>query len=323
MINAVDFSARLDPQMREALEIQESAESAWPATLTREDVPQLRLLYERERRYWNQDPPPLPKVVDAVLPGKVRDIPLRVYHPQIDTRRPPVIYVHGGGWIVGSLDSHDRIMRLLALASGLPVVGVDYGLAPEHKFPLAVEEVRAVASHLAAQGANYGLDGSRLALAGDSGGANIALGACATPLDGGPAIIKGVLLYYYCGACVPKDSPSQRKYGAFDPGVNEASLAFYRDCLLRTPADVGDPRYDIFQADLSALPPLFLAAAELDPIFDDSADLAEALTRLGRPCDFKVYPGVMHGFLHLSRKVEAARRAIDDGAAWLRQRLLF
>ena len=318
----VDLRAQIDPQMRAALEIQNSLLDDWPAELTLEDVPRLRELYERERRHWNQDPPPLPQVADHVLAGAAREIPFRIYYPQTEEARPPVVYAHGGGWIVGNLDTHDRIMRLLTLGSGLPVVGVDYALSPEHRFPLAVKEVRFVANHLLAEGAAYGLDPTCLAFAGDSAGANIGLGACVGALDAGPDAIKGVLLYYYCAAFVGRDSPSQRKFAAFDPSVDETNLAFYRDCLLRSPADAADPRYDILQADLSALPPIFLATAELDPIFDDSMLLLDTLRALGRPCDLKVYPGLLHGFLHLSRQVDLVRQAIDDGAAWLRRCLM-
>jgi len=306
--------------MREALEIQNKLLPDWPVCPTVEGLPQLRALYEKERRHWNQDPPQLPKVTDLVLAGPARDIPLRFYHPQTEEARPAVVYVHGGGWILGNLNTHDRIMRLLAAASGLTVIGVDYCLSPEHKFPAAHEEVRFVANHLAAQGADYGLDPSRLAFAGDSAGANMSLSACLTPLEANPDAIAGAVLYY--GLFGLRDSASQRRFAVLDASMNEANLAFYRDCLLRSPGDAKDPRYDIFRADLTSLPPVFVAAAELDPIYDDSVLLADRLGDLGKPCDFKVYPGVLHGFLLHSRVVEQAQRAIADGGAWLKRRLL-
>jgi acetyl esterase len=103
--------------------------------------------------------------------------------------------------------------------------------------------------------------------------------------------------------------------------MSEADLDFYRTCLLRDPGDGADPRLDIFRADLRGLPPLFLAAAEFDPVYDDSILLAEFLTAAQVPHELKVYPGVLHGFLHLSRMLDLAASAIDDGAAWLRQRV--
>lgn len=315
-----DFPTRIDPQMREALKIQSELLPDWPESPTLDTIPRMRALYEKERRYWNQNPPQLPKVVDRVLPGPARDIPLRFYYPQVDRPQPAIVYVHGGGWILGNLNTHDRIMRLLAVNCGLPVVGIDYGLSPEHKFPSAIDEVRFLANHIAAEGATYDLDPRRLAFAGDSAGASISLAASLVPLEGKTTAIAGAALYY--GAFGLKDTPSRQQFGALDPSMNEANLAFYRDCLLRAPADAADPRYDMLSADLSGIPPVFVAAAELDPIYDDSARLADRLENLGKTCDFRTYKGVLHGFLHLSLKVDRAQQALEDGSAWLRQILL-
>jgi acetyl esterase len=322
LINAmaakVDFTERLDPQMRRALEKQKSLLPDWPRPESA-SIERMRNLYDEERRFWNAEAPQLPRVREATVPGPWREIPLRFYYPSSERPLPAVIYLHGGGWILGSLDTHDKIMRLLALKTGVCVLGIDYCLAPERKFPDALEEVKEVIRLLTVEGGSYGIDPRSLALAGDSAGANLCLAACIEALAAGSDAIKGAALYY--GAYGLKDSPSRRRYCGSDAGMSEADLDFYRTCLLRDPGDGADPRLDIFRADLRGLPPLFLAAAEIDPLYDDSTLLAEFLAAAQVPHELKVYPGVLHGFLHLSRMLDLATSAIDDGAAWLRQKL--
>ena len=318
MAAKVDFAERLDPQMRRALEKQKSLIPEWPQPEAA-SIARMRSLYDKERRFWNAEAPQMPRVRNVTVPGPWREIPLRFYYPSSLRPLPVVIYLHGGGWILGSLDTHDKIMRLLALKTGVCVLGIEYCLAPERKFPDALEEVKEVIRLLTVEGDSYGLDPRALALAGDSAGANLCLAACIETRAAGSDAIKGAALFY--GAYGLKDSPSRRRYCGSDAGMSEADLDFYRACLLRDPGDAADPRLDIFRADLKGLPPLFLAAAEIDPVRDDSTLLAEFLAAVQVPHELKVYPGVRHGFLHLSRMLDLAVNAIDDGAAWLRQRL--
>ena len=310
----LDLAARLDPQMAEAL--GKSQELAPGLTAIPElPIPELRRLYAEERRFWNADRPEVARVAEHSLPGPAGDIPIRIYHPSDRANLPALIFLHGGGWIMGSLETHDKIMRVLALEAGVAVVGVDYSLAPEHKFPTALEETLAVIAACAARGGDWGLDPKRLAVGGDSAGANLSLAALYECRDRGPALSAG-LLYY--GAYGLRDSASRRLYGGPEDGLSARDLDYYRDCLVRTPADREDPRIDLLTRDPAGLPPLFIGAADLDPLLDDSRALAALAAAAAVPHAFTVYPGVLHGFLHLSRMVDLARTALADGARWLR-----
>jgi acetyl esterase len=207
---------------------------------------------------------------------------------------------------VGSLDTHDRIMRLLAKAADRTVIGVDYPLAPEHKFPLALDLVMAFCRELAA-------GAGAIALAGDSAGANLAL-AVALALRGAVPI-EALLLYY--GAFGLRDSASRRLYGGEIDGLGEAALDFYRDAYLRSPADRRDPRHDLLVNDLAGLPPTFVAAAAFDPLLDDSHALAGGLAAASVRHRLMIYEGVLHGFLHLSRTLPTAHEAITAGGRFL------
>ena len=135
----------------------------------------VRDAYNAERAWWNEIKPEMHDVINTHVAGPVRDIPIRIYKPNDLDEGPTLLYLHGGGWILGNLETHDRVMRLLADFSGARVVGVDYALSPEYKFPVAINEVRAVLDWLQAHGPDHGLDSARLGIGGDSAGANLAV----------------------------------------------------------------------------------------------------------------------------------------------------
>ena len=184
---------------------------------------------------------------------------------------------------------------------------------PRPRFPRQLEQIAAVVEQLPAR---FGLDSARIALAGDSAGAHLALAVSLGLRDRGGARPAALLLYY--GSYGLRDSASRRLYGGPWDGLTEAELAFYRQCYLRGPDDARDPRYDLLAADLAGTPPCFIAACALDPLQDDSRALAALLEEHGTPVELRVYDGVLHGFLHLSRMVDLSLRAIEDGARFLR-----
>ena len=145
------------------------------------------------------------------IEGPVRDIPIRIYKPNDLNEGTVLLYLHGGGWILGNLDTHDRVMRLLADFSGARVVGVDYALSPEYKFPVAINEVRAVLDWLQAHGPDHGLDSARLGIGGDSAGANLAVSVTQLCHQQSPGLIQFLLLYY--GAYGLTESASWQQYG--------------------------------------------------------------------------------------------------------------
>ncbi len=312
----LDVRRRLDPQM--ALAVAESQKlygTAPPAAA--DDVAAQRDAYNRERAFWNAIKPPLAAVEALTIPGPGGAIACRLYRPSEARLLPTLVYFHGGGWVLGNLDTHDRIMRLLAQKSGTLVLGVDYRLAPEHKFPAAHEDALAAFRHVARHGRQWGIDGSQLAIGGDSAGANLSLASCLCLDPVERRAVKLQLLYY--GAFGLGDSASMRAYGSELDGLTRADMARYRSQLTRTPADLQDPRLDNLSADLRGLPPAFIAAAELDPLLDDSRALSELLSEAGVANTLAVYPGVLHGFLHYSRLMDVAMRALDESVAALKR----
>ena len=316
----VDIVPRLDPEMAAALnqsrrlDMDLAAKRGGP--IAPGDIAGQRAAYDHERAFWNEIKPALAAVDPVEIPRPGGGVRCRLYRPGTGGKLPALVYLHGGGWVLGSLDTHDRIMRLLAEKSGAVVLGVDYRLAPEHKFPAAYDDALAALQHLLREGAGFGIDPARLAVGGDSAGANLALATC-LQLDAHERVAVKIQLLYY-GTFGLADSASRRAFGNETDGLTKAGLDFYRDCLLRSPADAEDMRYDCLSSDLRGLPPAFIAATDLDPLLDDSRALAQLLEVAGVAHELIVYEGVLHDFLHLSRMVSKSVQALDAGAAALR-----
>ncbi|MBF0527930.1 MAG: alpha/beta hydrolase fold domain-containing protein [Deltaproteobacteria bacterium] len=316
-MSKISYQGRLDPQMDAALlkqaELTQSVNAAAQSSL--DDI---RKNYNQERRYWNEDAPELSLIQGEIFPGPHGEIPVRCYYPVATRPLPALVYVHGGGWVVGNLDTHDKIMRLLALHSKMAVVGVDYRLSPEHRFPIALEETIAVVKYLSEFGEKLGIDSSRLAIGGDSAGANLSIAAALQLRNLGHRDLVKLLLLYY-GMYGLRDSCSRRLFGGLEDGMSDEDLALYLKAYIRGPEDMEDIRFNVLNADLQGAPPCFIGAAEYDPLIDDSRTLKAMLDEVGVQNELAIYPGVLHGFLHHSRIVDKAAQALIDGAAALKR----
>jgi acetyl esterase len=311
-----DYRQLLHPQMVAVLEKQ--AEIVPHARKVHElSADDARRQYATGRRYWNADAPEVGEIFEAAVEGPAGSIPVRVYLPGDDRPLPALVYVHGGGWVVGNLDSHDKIMRLLALRSGAAVVGIDYRLAPEHRFPTAIDECHAVVAHLRDHGADWGVDPRRLAIGGDSAGANLSMAVALSLRDTQPGLLALLVLVY--GVFGLRDSPSRRVFGERGDALTNRDMEYYYDCYVRGPEDRHDRRVDVLAADLRGLPPAFISAAAMDLLLDDSIAMQERLDAAGVPSRLKIYDGVLHGFLHYTRVLDAANEAIDDAARAIRE----
>lgn len=276
-----------------------------------------RAAYLVERRHWNGFPAPVAKVEDLSTDTGHGTVKLRLYHPAPDERRPLLVFLHGGGYILGNLDTHDRVQRLLAVESGWAVLGVDYALAPEHKFPTQIMQIVGVLERLDRILAGRNVDTTQgFALGGDSAGANLSMGTSFELRARGRALPRGLLLYY--GGFGLKDGPARRLYGGELDGLGERELEMYYSAYRRSAEDGVDPRHDTLRGDLAGLPPVHLVAVKLDPLCDDSVALAEALKVVGVPATLSIYEGVLHGFLHYSAVEPRAMQAIREGARFLR-----
>ncbi|MEV8443369.1 alpha/beta hydrolase [Actinosynnema sp. NPDC051121] len=257
-------------------------------------------------------------VTDRHLPGPGGDLPIRIYRP-VDAAGslPTLVYFFGGGWALGSIETSDEICRALANAVPCQVITVGYRLAPEHKFPAAVDDCRTAVAWIAAHAAELGVDPDRLAVAGDSAGGNLA--AVVTLDRGGPALAAQVLVYPNTDH--RGDTESMREND--DPAAfNRRSVAWYWGHYLASPDDGRDPRASpLLAEDLTGLPPALVITAEHDPLRDEGERYAERLRAAGVPVIATRYAGVAHGFFAMSGVVDAAREARAEVAAFLRTHL--
>ncbi len=308
----------LDPAMAEILAMLQARALPPYETLP---VAEARAECELRNAFWNQDAPLVQEVDEVTIEGPRGPLRLRLYLPEGPAElAPAIVYLHGGGWVIGSLDTHDHVCRRLARAAGLVVVSVDYGLAPEHPFPQGLHDVVHTLRWLAEHGASEGIDPGRVALAGDSAGANLALAACLRLRDLGEPVVRAAALIY--GVYSPElDSPSHAAFGGGAHFLTSAAIRWFWDHYVPDPVARRDPLASPLYADLRGLPPLYLAAAELDPLRDDSERLARRLLEAGVDFDWRLWRGLTHGCFQMSRLLPRAELLIAEVADFLARRL--
>ena len=271
---------------------------------------QAREQYERMVQARGIAPAPVGAVVDRANEGADGDLPVRIYRPDADAGDlPALIYYHGGGHVIGNLDTHDAVARNLCNGAGCVVVSVDYRLAPEHKFPAAAEDAFAAVQWCAAHGPEIGIDSRRMAVGGDSAGGNLAAVAALMARDaGGPAIRLQVLVYpvtdYAC------DTQSYRTYADGYGMLDARSMRWFRDHYLGGEADRLDWRAaPLRAADLSGLPPALVLTAQCDVLHDEGEAYARRLQSAGVEVDHRDCEGMIHGFFTMAPMVDGAVRA--------------
>ena len=308
--------SELHSQMRKVLEKSSSLVPFFSFSET--PLKEIRKLYAKERKFWNSGGPQLTTILDTRVKGLVGDIPICIYHPDPEQCLPVLVYLHGGGFVLGSIETHDRIMRELAFRSGCAVIGVEYSLSPEQKFPFAIEETLSVLKWLKQDlqrkdNPAFNIDPERVALGGDSAGASLSMGAALNYKKS----LSGLLLYY--GWYGLRDSCSSRLFGGAEDGLSLENRAFYQDSYLRSKEDLLDPKMDVLSTDLNSMPQSCLIVSDMDSLLDDSTTLAALLEKAGVPCELYLHQGVLHGFLHYSRMLDASITALDQGAEFLRR----
>ncbi len=284
---------------------------------------QARLNFKQSRSVFLPQAEAVGAIADFSIAGPGGPIALRLYRPKgsaAGAQLPALVFFHGGGWVLGDIETHDPLCRLLANRSGCAVVSVDYRLAPEHKFPAAVEDAVAVTRYLAAQGEALGIDGGRLALGGDSAGGNLATVVALTLRDaGGPPLRLQLMLYPATDFAM--DTPSHSEF-ANGYMLTRERMQYFADSYLRSPKDVSDWRASPLQAkDLSRLPPALIMTASHDPLRDEGKAYADRLNAAGVVASYRCYQGMIHGFMTMSGAVDAAAGAIGDAASAIKQAL--
>ncbi|MBK1615838.1 hypothetical protein CKO44_20500 [Rubrivivax gelatinosus] len=254
--------------------------------------------------------------IDTGLAGH-GSLRLRLYRPDNNTPLPALLYLHGGGWVFFSLDTHDRLMRELAQRAGRVVIGVDYALSPEARFPVALEQTVAAWRWVQAQAAVLGLDGTRIALGGDSAGANLALAAALLLRDRHGAAPDAMLLNYG----VYSDDDDSESFSRFDgPGytLGRDEMRFFWRQYLGEAAGRHEPLAMPLHAALQGLPRACLVVAECDVLRDGSLALAERLGAAGVDVTLQRHPGATHSFLEAVSWSPTAANALEQAGAWLR-----
>lgn len=254
-------------------------------------------------------------VTERRIPGPASPVPIRAYHPGGDDP-PTVAFFHGGGWMLGDLDTHDAFCRALADAADALVVAVDYRRAPEHRFPAPLEDCYAATEWLAANAASLGGDPDRLAIVGDSAGGNLAAGVSllAARRDG-PAIDRQVLAYPVLNHAFDTESYTENAQGYF---LTRADMERFWNAYLRSDTDGRHPYASPLRADsLDACPPTTVLTCGFDPLRDEGRAFADRLDAADVPTRHRAYDDLIHGFLTMldDPDLDRARAAIDDVAA--------
>jgi acetyl esterase len=253
---------------------------------------------------------------DVMLPGPHGDVPCRFYYPEGAVNPPCLVYLHGGGFMQGSLNSWDHFLRDIVRQSDVAVMSVDYRLSPEYKFPVAFDETLAMVRLIAKSGADQGIDPRRLAIGGDSAGANLALAAALALRDAGERLLSFQLLIYGVYSA-EVESPSWQRFGQ-GAGLSQTQFRWILETYLENPQQAADWRVAPILADLKGLPPAHLIVGSLDPLLDDSNNLHAKLKEAGVPANLTVYQGINHGFIRYARLIRTARNAVADCAAALK-----
>jgi acetyl esterase len=266
------------------------------------------------------EPEPVARVEDLVIPGSP-DIPARVYLPHGDDPLAVVVYFHGGGWALGDYADIDTPVRALANRSGCAVLSVNYRLAPEHKYPAAVDDAYAAVQWASRHGDEFGWDGQRLAVMGDSAGGTLAAVVALRARDeGGPRIRLQVLVYPVLDH--DYDSPSYRQFGSDWGVLTRTDMVCFHSHYLSHPDQLDQPYVSPLRcADLVGLPEALIILPEVDPLLDEGRRYAEVLQKAGVVVDARVYPGMVHGFWQLGGVLPQGLTAIADAARVLRSSL--
>ena len=280
-----------------------------------------RLAYDAGTLLYRHATPPLSSVANLVCAGPGGNLRLRVYRPKgAGTPAPVLVYFHGGGWVVGNLESHDHLCRYVAAKSDVVVVAVDYRLAPEHKFPAAYEDCLAATRWIAANAAELGLDAKRIAVGGDSAGGSLAAVTALAVRDEGWPMLRLQLLIYP-STNFTADTPSMRDNGT-GYLLTRAAMEQFVDWYLPSRIARTDPRASPQLApEHSGVAAAFIQTAEFDPLRDEAEIYADTLQRAGVASERKRYAGMVHGFMRMGGRVDGALEALDDAAGALRRAL--
>ena len=308
----------LHPQIQRVLQVMAEANLRPIEAMTPAEA---REQMEATAQARKAEPLPVDRVRERSVAGPAGDIRLRLYWPNRAAPLPAIVYYHGGGHVIGSLDTHDLVARNLCAGAEALVASVDYRMGPEHRFPAAVEDSFAALKWVHANAKELGADPDRLGVHGDSAGANLAAVVALMARDAGsPRLRLQSLVYPVADYRLVGDS-----YDKYTQGyglLTRESMVWFRNHYLRSPKDPEDWRASPINApSLGDVAPAIVITAECDVLHDDGERYAEALRRAGVPVEYKEYPGMIHGFFGMMPVVDDAMNA--QRAVWAAFRRAF
>jgi acetyl esterase len=280
-----------------------------------------RELYLAGRAVSNPEPPELESARPLSISAPHGTIPARIYTPRTLRKTgglaPCLVFFHGGGWVIGDLDSHDVVCRKLAHEGELIVVSVDYRLAPEHKFPAAADDCIAATKWVAANAGQFGIDTAQLLVGGDSAGGNLAAVVALAARDGdGPKLAGQVLIYPATDFSMKHPSHSEPETSVL---LTHSVIKWFCNHYLGSTADIDHWKASPARAEtLAGLPPSYVLTAGGDPLRDEGDEYAARLKAAGVPVDYRHFPGQFHGFFTMGKLLPQANVALSEIAAWLR-----
>jgi acetyl esterase len=296
---------------------QEAGRPAYE-TLSPEEA---REYYRQARLVTNPDPPELKSVEALAITLAYGTIPARLYRPKTAREKnglaPCLVFFHGGGWVIGDLDTHDVACRKLADEGQLIVISVDYRRAPEHKFPAAVDDAIAATAWIADHAEELGIDATRLVVGGDSAGGNLAAVVTISARDnGGPAISGQVLVYPATDFAMTHPSHREPETSIL---LTHTVIRWFRDHYLRGVADGDDWRASPARIKtLAGLPPAYVLTAGADPLRDEGEEYANRLKQAGVAVTYQTFPGQFHGFFTMGKLLNQANVAAREIGVWLK-----
>lgn len=311
-VSPITNTADIDPDVRAFIERTGADSAALASVIPPTTLARRREIAEQVRAPWAKGGPDMAETrMVTIGPHAVR---ARIHIPAIGAGKGTLLYLHGGGWTLFSIDTHDRLMREYADRIGCAVVGLDYSLSPEHRYPRALDDVDECVAWLRRDGRAHGLNVDRLAIGGDSAGGNLSLAAALRLRDRGDELPVALLLNY--AALDTEARPSYKRYDGppYMLFVDEMR-DFWINYLGKPSTD--DPYARPLLANLNGLPPVHLCIAECDILADHNLELADRLEAVGVKVSSIVYQGATHSFLEAVSISDCADRAIQDAADWL------
>ena len=261
----------------------------------------------------------VPTIEDRLIPGPAADLPVRIFTPEGRRPFPVVVFFHGGGWVLGDLDTHDPMCRALCAGAGCVVVSVGYRLAPEHPFPAATDDALAATRWVGEHAAEIGGDPARIAVAGDSAGGNLSTVTALRLRDEGGPVLRGQLLVYPCLGHPASPTPSYLENAEGYGLTREAASWFYEQYLPGGSQASHPHAVPLYAPDLKGLPPALVLTAEYDVLRDEGERYVERLRAAGVEARAARYDGVHHRFAEMIGILHQAEQAREEMCAWLRE----